>query len=139
MKYCTALLSIISLLLILSACHRNQRICPEGSLTYLPDPNLFPALPAAGAPGQASLPVVVEIRGKMIEVDQVIQGPVCNNHLIGKVYIGCDIEIAEWEEAPRFFRDCDFSVEPGSVVYVAAHNDTAFVKGCACHTGELKF
>ena len=81
---------------------------------------------------------MVKVRGKMMKVDRVIQGPVCNDHLKGKIYIACDIQILAWEKTPRFLEDCDFSVEPGSVVYVAAHNDTAFKKGCACHTGKLK-
>jgi len=124
--------------LLLTACDREQRVCPDGSLTYLSDMNAFQILPAQQNPEHASGPVTVEIRGKLREVDRILLGPLCNDHLQGRVYIGCEIQIAEWADAPRFLKECAFSVEPRSVVYVAAHNDTAFKKGCACHTGKLR-
>jgi hypothetical protein len=138
MKIYTALL-IASSVLFFSACERKAIVCPEGSVTYLPDPESFPKLPAAGNPAQASGPVTVEIKGKKMEVDRFVEGPLCNIKLSGKVYVGCNIQIPGWdkEENPVFFKNCDFSVEPGSVIYVAPHNDAVYKKGCACHTGEM--
>jgi hypothetical protein len=79
---------------------------------------------------------MVEINGKMKQVDMHIEGPLCNNHLKGRVYIACGLQIPEWEEISNFLEACDFTVEPDSVIYVGSHNDTPFYKGCSCHTGE---
>ncbi len=76
------------------------------------------------------------IAGKSTQVDQVIRGAFCDAVLKGKVYVACDLSIVKWEENPLFLKDCEFEVEDGSVVYVAAHNDTAYYKGCSCHTGQ---
>lgn len=132
-------LFLASLALFLSACERKTTVCPEGSVTYISDMASFPKLPATGNPEQASGPVTVEIRGKQMKVDRLVQGPFCNIKLSGKVYVGCDIQIPEWDKEgnPVFFKNCDFSVEPGSVIYVGGHNDAIFKKGCACHTGKI--
>lgn len=130
-------LFLVSLALFLSACERKTNVCPEGSVTYLSDMESFPKLSVTDNPEQAFQPVTVQIRGKKMKVDRLVQGPLCNVKLSGKVYVGCDIQIPKWEDAPRFFEDCDFSVEPGSVIYVGVHNDAVYKKGCACHTGEM--
>ena len=83
-------------------------------------------------------PVLVEIKGNMTEVDRVIRGPVCEDSWGGTIYVACDIQIAEWGEAPDFFEECPLTIEPGTKIYVAAHNDTAYYKGCSCHSGELE-
>lgn len=132
-----AVLLLAVLMLFLSACERKTTVCPEGSVTYLTDVAAFPKLNSAGNPGPASGPVEVEVRGKKMKFDRFVEGPLCNIKLSGKVYIGCDIQIPEWKDAPRFFENCDFSVEPGSVIYVGVHNDAIYKKGCACHTGEM--
>lgn len=138
MKTCTVLF-LASLALIVSACERKAIVCPEGSVTYLSDMASFPTLSATGNPEQSSGPVTVEVGGKQMKFDRLVEGPFCNIKLSGKVYVGCDIQIPEWdkEENPVFLKYCDFSVEPGSVIYVGAHNNTVFKKGCACHTGEM--
>lgn len=132
-------LFVASLALFLSACERKASVCPAGSVTYLSDVASFPKLSAAGSPEQASGPATVEIRGKQVKVDRLVEGPLCNINLSGKVYVGCNIQIPEWdkEENPTFLKNCDFSVEPGSVIYVGVHNNAIFKKGCACHTGEM--
>ena len=83
----------------------------------------------------------VEINGKKIEVDKLVDYPLCNDSWRGIVYVGCEAQIAEAEDDPNdnplFFRGCDLKIEPGTVVYVAAHNDTPYYKGCSCHTGEI--
>jgi len=127
------------LALFLSACERKATVCPEGSVTYLSDMASFPKLSATGNPEQGSGPVTVEIRGKQMKFDRLVEGPFCNIKLSGKVYVGCDIQIFEWDKEgnPVFLKDCDFSVETGSVIYVGKHNNAIFKKGCACHTGEM--
>ncbi len=128
-------LFVASLALFLSACERKSIVCPEGSVTYLPDIQALPKLTSAGN----AAPVEVEIRGKTMKFDRLVEGPLCNINLSGKVYVGCDIQLQEWDKEgnPTFLKNCDFSVEPGSVIYVGLHNNAIFKKGCACHTGEM--
>jgi hypothetical protein len=121
---------------LLAAC--QAEVCPSKSTTYLADPSLFPAL-ASPTNGEATpTPSLVEIGGKMMLVDRVIQGPLCNDRWSGIIYVACDVQVAESqdEENPTFLKDCDLTIEPGSIVYVAAHRDTAYYNGCSCHTGD---
>lgn len=134
-KYAVVVLS--SLTLLVCACDRKQRVCPEGSISYLPDVASFPDRSTRAAVEKAVTPATVEIRGETMEVDRLLEGPFCNDHLSGTIYVSCNIQIPAWGEAPRFFKDCEFSVAPGTTIYVAPHNDAIFMKGCACHTGEL--
>ena len=71
-----------------------------------------------------------------MEVDRVIRGPICTDTWRGTVYVACDIQVREWVDDPTFFQDCDLTIEPETIVYVAAHHDAAYYKGCSCHTGE---
>jgi hypothetical protein len=82
-------------------------------------------------------PLVVEIAGRTISFDQVVSGPLCNGAWSGTVYVTCDVQVLPWEELPTFLRDCDLAIAPGTVVYVAYHNDTPYYNGCSCHTGEI--
>jgi hypothetical protein len=75
----------------------------------------------------------MEIKSKQIQVDRVITGPVCNETWSGTIYVSCDIQIPAWEKDPFFFQDCDFDIEEGTIVYVEAHNDKQYDKGCSCH------
>jgi len=97
---------------------------------------MTPAPDSASAP----TPVTLEIKGKMIEVDKVVDYPICNDDWSGVVYVTCDAEVAEAaldaDENPLFFEGCELNIEPDTIVYVAAHNDAAYYKGCSCHTGE---
>lgn len=127
-------LLIASVMFLLSACQAEA--CPADSIEYVPDVSHLPAAapPSDGEAGQKG--ELVQIGKKMIEVDRVIHGPVCNDTWSGTVYVACDIQIVEWEEsgAPNFLDGCELTVEPGTVVYVAAHNNAAYHKGCAsCH------
>jgi hypothetical protein len=126
---------LLFFVMITAACQPAKPACPEGSITYLPDAGSFDGLPGNPAASGSSLE---EIGGKMLAVDQVVHGPLCNTTLGGTVYVTCDLQIVAWadEENPTFLKDCDFHVTPGSVVYVAAHNDAAYYQGCSCHTGE---
>jgi hypothetical protein len=80
----------------------------------------------------------MEIRGRSINVDKVVEGALCNDTWSGTVYVACDVQVYAWEEAPDFLRNCNLNIEPGTIVYVAHHNDTAYYNGCSsCHTGEI--
>jgi hypothetical protein len=85
-------------------------------------------------------PVQVEIGGKMITVDRLVEGPLCNDTWSGTVYVGCSAMVGQSkmdaDENPLFLQGCDLHIEPNTIVYVAAHNDAAYYKGCSCHTGE---
>lgn len=123
---------ILLMLILLAGCQPAEPVCPEGTITFAEAADVI-AQPAVEPSG----PEEVEIRGRLVSFDQVIHGPLCNNDLAGKVYIACDLEIAKWEEAPNFLDGCNFNVEEGSVIYVAAHNNTPYYKGCAsCHVGS---
>jgi hypothetical protein len=121
-------------MLLLSACQAD--VCPPDSVERLSDPAQFPPL---RDDGPLPTPTLADIGGKMVEVDRVIHGPICNDTWRGTIYVACDVQVAEWDEeqGPFFLNDCDLTIEPGTIVYVAAHNDTAYFKGCSvCHTSE---
>ena len=79
---------------------------------------------------------LVKIKGRDVFVDKVVQGPLCNDKWNGTIYVGCDVQVAEWIENPTFLDGCELSIEEGTVVYVADHNNEAFYKGCTCHYSE---
>jgi hypothetical protein len=91
-------------------------------------------------PPPPSVPTRIEIQGKLIEVDKLVNYPLCNDDWSGTVYVSCDAQVAEAEldadANPLFLNGCNLNIEPNTVVYVAAHNDAAYYKGCSCHTGE---
>lgn len=132
MRYRTALFLTL-LLLLTSACQAD--VCPPDSVTYVPDPTVFPiaALPAEASPDPTSS--LIKIGGRMIEVDRLIQGPLCNDTWSGTVYVACNVKVAEWTDAeiPTFLKNCNLTIKPETIVYVAAHNDTAYYNGCSCH------
>ena len=70
-------------------------------------------------------------------MDQVVQGRLCSGSWSGTVYVPSQIQIYAWEDNPNFLENCDLSIKPGTVVYVAAHNDEPYYQGCSCHTGEV--
>jgi hypothetical protein len=81
----------------------------------------------------SSTPVVELIKGKEIKVDQVVHGLLCDAHWKGTVYVDKDVQVKPWQGKPDFLSTCDFTVEDGTAVYVAAHNDNKYLKGCTCH------
>jgi hypothetical protein len=142
MKYHIKIFSLTFFLLslILLGCERNKKVCPENYEVIKNPIHLDDLLSATPVPQTRNTPITVEINGKKIEVDKLVDYPLCNDDWRGIVYVGCEAQIAEVEndpnENPLFFRGCDLDIEPGTVVYVAAHNDTPYYKGCSCHTGE---
>jgi len=132
----TALLLGVALLL-LAACRESAPVCPPRTGT--PQPLSLPAPTAASinTSGASVTPIRVKIGGKAIPVDQVVQGPLCNGRWRGTVYVACDVQVLPWADQPTFLKDCDLSIESGTIVYVAYHNDTPYYNGCSCHTGEI--
>jgi hypothetical protein len=135
MKRPAALFLLALLCLVAAACQPQPPICPPNSTTFqnssTPFPTLFPSNSM-----ELPEPSVVEMGGKKVLVDEIVHGPLCNAAWHGTVYVACDVQVAQWEGEPSFLKGCDFSVAPGTIVYVAAHNNTAYYNGCSCHTGE---
>jgi len=127
----------VGLLLLLGSCQPQTSVCPpvDEKTKYLVTP---PAdLDPIATPDASALPIRIEIGGKLRQVDRVIEGPLCNDHWSGVVYVSCDVQVAQWEDKPLFLRDCNLSIESDAVVHVAQHNDAAYYNGCSCHSGEL--
>jgi hypothetical protein len=123
------------LLLFLSACQSKISPCPQktGTPSYLTVPPQ--ALPTS-TPGLFTTPVTMEIGGKTILVDKIVEGPLCNDTWSGTVYVTCNVQVYDWVDKPTFLKDCALSIAPDTVVYVAYHNNAAYYKGCSCHTDE---
>jgi hypothetical protein len=118
----------------LSAC---QPACPPDSIRYISPPPAGVAVEASVTAPPPSQPQEIEIRSlfgtKSITVDEVIEGYLCDDTWRGTLYVTCNIEIPAWEEEAYFFQECDPIIEPGALIYVAAHNDKAYSQGCTCH------
>lgn len=130
------ILFMILTLLVLPGCGKQGSACQTGTGTavYLAVPP--EALPTATS-GPTPTPYIMEIRGKPVTVDRVVEGPLCNDTWSGTVYVACNIQVYPWDKSPDFLRNCKLDIEPGTVVYVAQHNDSAYYNGCSCHTGEI--
>jgi len=130
----TLFLTLLLPVLLLSSCAEKQ-VCPTpgDDKHYLSQEDLV----SLDASSSEQSPAEVSIGGKTMMVDKVVTGPLCSDHWEGTIYVGCDVQVMGWEETPLFLKDCDLSIEPGTVVYVAYHNDAAYYNGCSCHTGEL--
>jgi hypothetical protein len=126
MKLSLQVMLILLITLLINACGGQ---CPEERISYGNDLSLFPP------PGEVSEfnPTTMEIKGKQVQIDRVITGPVCNENWSGTVYVSCDIKIPAWERDPFFFQNCEFEVGEGTIVYVEAHNNKPYDKGCSCH------
>ncbi|KPL82362.1 hypothetical protein SE15_09285 [Thermanaerothrix daxensis] len=137
----THLLRLFVLILaniLISACQSEKNPCqsagePPSYLTALPTP--MP--PTTPTPGPSPTPILVKIGGKMVVVDKVVEGPLCNDTWSGTVYVSCKVQVMAWERSPTFLKGCNLTIAPGTVVYVAAHHDAAYYNGCSCHTGEI--
>ncbi len=122
------------LILLLSACQPSPPACPPESVTYLLEEDASKIIDAQNT--SAATEQLVEINGQEIWVDQVVQGTLCSGSWSGTVYVPCKVQVYAWEEDPLFLEDCDLSIAPGTVIYVAAHNDQPYYQGCSCHTGD---
>ena len=123
-------------ILLASACQPPTPACPPESVTYLTEDN--PSLPSGVQDEQKSTDQLVEINGKEIRVDQIIEGVLCSGDWSGIVYVPCEVQLYAWDEDPLFLENCDLNIAPDTTVYVAAHNNEPYYKGCSCHTGEIE-
>lgn len=122
---------ILHLGLLLTGCGAKS-FCPEGSVTYIEEVSQFPPDTSDSLTPQK---IDIEVRGKTITVDRVIEGPLCNDTWEGTVYVACDLTVQKWDIKPFFLSNgCELDIKPDTVVYVAAHNGAAYYKGCSsCH------
>ena len=123
-------------MLFLAACEPQDPSCPQttGTPRYLTVPP--EALPTY-MPELVAAPITMEIAGRTIAVDKVVEGALCNDTWSGTVYVTCNVQVYPWVEQPTFLNDCNLSIAPDTVIYVAYHNDTPYYNGCSCHTGEI--
>lgn len=133
-----SILYISIILTFLSACQPQVSKCQQSTgfpkyLTDLPLEELSPVTPRPAEPASE----IIEIGRKLITVDKVIEGPLCNDTWKGTVYVTCNVQVFAWEDQPTFLKNCDLKIDPDTVIYVAYHNDTAYYNGCSCHTGEI--
>jgi len=136
MKHISFILLTSLVSMILTACGPQAPACPTGTATpeYISVP---PGQLPTPVPNPEHGPIEMKIGGKNVAVDKVVEGPLCNDTWSGTVYVTCNIQVYAWEKSPNFLKDCQLSIAPDTVVYVAHHNDTAYYKGCSCHTGEI--
>lgn len=116
--------------LFLSACTKTKIYCPPDVIGYLSPPY------SLENSEEGSKPQEIQIGRQLVKVDEVISGEVCNDTWSGTVYVTCDIQIPAWDseaDEALFFQDCDLKVEEGTIVYVEAHGDEPYYKGCSCH------
>ena len=142
MKYRMAFILSLAFLftvLFLYACDRKNNVCHPVEGTRQPKPALVDLIALPSPPPQTE-PTNVNIGGKMIAVDRLVEGPLCNDIWSGTVYVSCDAIVAEsyldTEKNPLFLKGCNLNIDSNTIIYVAAHNDAAYYKGCSCHTGE---
>lgn len=121
----------------LFACARNKTVCLSDEGT--PQTTLQLADLIELPPPPPSAPAQVKIGNRLLDVDKVVDYPLCNDTWSGTIYVSCDAQVAEWdpEEGSRFLKGCNLTIDPDAVVYVAAHNNTPHYKGCSCHTGDV--
>ena len=121
--------------LLLSACSAGP-VCPSEDSSTRPTLDLVALFERYPTPGPTPTPAVVNIDGKPLTVERVVQGPLCNDIWSGTVYVTCNVQVVSWEENPTFLDGCSLEITPGTVVYVAAHNDMPYYKGCSCHFSD---
>ena len=126
--------------ILLAACQRNNNVCPTQEGISKPALQLSDLIAMTPVPKASSEPIEVMIGGKTVLVDKLVDYPICNDDWSGIVYVSCDAQVAEAgldaNANPLFFEGCKLKIAPNTVVYVAAHHDAAYYKGCSCHTGE---
>ena len=133
MKYFPYLL-LFAVMFILSACQPKTPTCPPESITYLSNPSSLQNQISIDSTNPAK--ETVAINNQEMQVDQVVKGILCDGSWEGTIFVPCEIQIYKWEEHPTFLENCDLTIKPGTVVYVAAHNDEPYYQGCSCHIGD---
>jgi hypothetical protein len=123
-------------LLLFSGCQSRKNACPQatGTRQYL---TTSPEALSTPTPGPSPTSFLMKVNGRPITIDRIVEGPLCNDTWSGTVYVTCNVQVYSWQEDPTFLRNCNLSIAPGTVVYVAYHNNAAYYNGCSCHTGEI--
>jgi hypothetical protein len=123
---------LLGLLFLLAGCQSTTSACPTttGTPNFL---TIAPELLATPTPGADQY--LVKIGREEMLADKVVEGPLCNDTWQGTVYVACGVQVYPWTEEPTFLKDCQLNIDPQAVVYVAYHNNTAYYKGCSCHSG----
>ena len=125
-------LIVFIFLMFLVGCQKATPVCSTDipTLEYL---SVAPEMIATPTPASEIRRVMIGRRE--IQVNKVVEGPLCNDNWSGTVFVSCDVQVYPWTEEPTFLKDCQLNIEPMTVVYVADHNNTAYYNGCSCHTG----
>lgn len=131
--YLPFILALLTMLLLSGCQKENTPVCPHATGT----PDYLTVPPASLPTPTPSVQTTVMIDGIQVSMDKVVTGPLCNDTWSGTVYVACNVQVYSWEESPSFLKDCDLKIHPGTVVYVAYHNNTAYYNGCSCHTNEI--
>lgn len=135
----THVILILLFILILCGCERTKTVCPPGEATPRAALQLIDLINVPAPLSADSEPIQVVIGGKKMSVDKLVDYPLCNDNWSGTVYVSCDVQVAEAEQDadsnPLFLKGCNLNIAPNTVVYVAAHNDAPYYKGCSCHAG----
>ncbi len=125
---------------VFSGCERNETVCPSDERTPQASLQLADAIKLPPPTPASAGPVEVMIQGRKMKVDKLVDYPLCNDNWSGTVYVSCDARVAETEldadSNPLFLKGCKLNIAPNTIVYVAAHNDAPYYKGCSCHTGS---
>ena len=123
---------LLGILFLLAGCQSSAKVCPTSTGT----PNFLTIPPdKLPTPTHSTDQYLVKIGSEELQVDKVVEGPLCNDTWQGTVYVDCNVQVYPWTEEPTFLKDCQLNIDPQAVVYVAYHNNTAYYKGCSCHTG----
>ena len=127
--------------IITGGCTQGKSICTPESDSAQDVYEISDLSNLTQVPEKLTEPIKIEIGGKVMEVDKLVDYPLCNDHWSGIVYVSCQARVAiseiDEEDNPLFFKGCDLNIEPNTIVYVAAHNDTPYYRGCSCHTGQV--
>lgn len=120
---------------VLAGCARQSAVCATDPPNQPIEVRQALEAPPSVAGG---IPLEIRLRNRMVRVDQIVHGPLCDAHWSGAVYVDCDVQVPEWdrEGEPTFFDGCDLDIEENTIVYVAYHNDEAYYQGCSCHISE---
>jgi hypothetical protein len=121
------------LLVAVVGCGGRQSVCNEETGKPIQVLTFSTVQPAEIDAGSGQSPQIVQVAGRPMQVDKVVAGPLCNDHWSGTVYVSCNVQVLAWQDQPTFLKDCNLEIDPGTIVYVASHNDTAYYNGCSCH------
>lgn len=106
---------------------------PELRFTSTPEPPARLTSTSEQPRDPTPTPVLVEIGGRTVSVNRIIEGLLCDDVWQGTIYVSPDVRVNPWTDDPTFLRECDLQVSEGTIVHVAAHPGEVFYRGCMCH------